>query len=89
MCVSPLTHQVREDQAQIRNKREEEKDEKNTKDTSTHISEIKCSKCQSRNPKSNERPNKRFIMLKAKGLCTNSKEVIFNLPLRKAKDKTK
>jgi len=68
--LHPLTpSQVEEDQVQMRKKIKQEKDKKKSHDTYTHKSEIKCFKCQSSTHKSNESPNKRELMLKAKGLC--------------------
>ena len=67
-----------EDQLQMRNKRDKERDKNKTKETSTYLSEIKCSKCQSRKHKSNECPNKRVLMLRAKTFCKEPKEVNFH-----------
>jgi len=58
-------------------KERKKKIKKKKKNTSKHISEIKCSKCQSNTHKSNEYPNKRVLMLRAKGLYGELKEVIF------------
>lgn len=83
----PLTlPHVVENQVQIRNKTNEEKDKKKTKDTFMHISEIKCSKFQSRKHKSNDCPNKIVIMQKK--IVKSQNRSFFIHPLRKNKGKT-
>ena len=72
-ALHPLTlSQVEEDQVEMRKKGEKERD-----DTYTYKNEIKCSKCQSKTHKSNEGPNKRILVLRAKGLCVDSKGIFF------------
>ncbi|BAT92527.1 hypothetical protein VIGAN_07127000, partial [Vigna angularis var. angularis] len=69
--LHPLTpSQVETDQVQMKNKREKERDD-------TNIYKIKCSECQSNTHMSNECPNKRAFMLRATGLCEDSKGVFF------------
>jgi len=71
--LHPLTpSQVKEDQVKMRKKRGKERD-----DTCIHQSKINCSKFQLNTHKSNECPNQRVLMLRAKGLCEDSKEVFF------------
>jgi len=60
----------------MKNKREKEKDKKKSHDSYTHKSQIKCFKCKSNAHKSNEYINKIVLMLRAKGLCGYSKEVL-------------
>jgi len=73
IVLHPLTpSQVEEDQVQMRIKREKERE-----DTCAHKSDINCSKCQSSTHKSKDCPNKRVLMLRAKRLCEDSKEVFF------------
>jgi len=61
------------------------KREKERADTCTNQSEINCFKCQCSTHKSNECPNQRVLMLRAKGFC----EDYFHLLLVEWEDKTK